>query len=91
MSHCTVWSRLSNVVCAIAVTAGLNPPPHSHVNLKQNTSHVVKAIRESPLQLQARVEGKEVHVPVPKCVYLESWHLSVALPLITFVLCFTYY
>ncbi|KAG1672999.1 hypothetical protein FOA52_005929 [Chlamydomonas sp. UWO 241] len=27
---------------------------------------VVKAIQESPLELQARLEGKEVHVPVPR-------------------------
>ena len=29
---------------------------------------MVQAVRESPLQLQARVEGKEVHVPLPRCV-----------------------
>ena len=34
----------------------------------QDTAAVVQAVRESPLQLQARVEGKEVHVPLPRCV-----------------------
>ena len=39
-----------------------------HPHLVQDTAAVVQAIRESPLELQAREEGKEVHVPLPKCV-----------------------
>jgi len=32
----------------------------------QDLPVVAQAIRDSPLQLQARVEGKEIHVPVPR-------------------------
>lgn len=34
--------------------------------MPQDGEAVARSIRESPLKLQARVEGKEVHVPVPR-------------------------
>jgi hypothetical protein len=33
----------------------------------QDAEPVAQAVRDSPLKLQARVEGNEVHVPVPRC------------------------
>ena len=32
----------------------------------QDMAAVAQAVRDSPLQLQARVEGNEIMVPVPK-------------------------
>eukprot|EP00983_Pelagomonas_calceolata_P024972 785343-Pelagomonas_calceolata.AAC.1 len=39
----------------------------------QDVEPVCTAIRNSPLKLQPRVEGREVQVPIPRWVYNAQW------------------
>lgn len=77
LSQRNSWCEFLHIVCWYGITSlGRSSapvttqlpllPPLVNTSRVQDMEAVAKAIRESPLQLGARVEGKEVHVPVPR-------------------------
>lgn len=62
--------RYVHTACKILVSLDcpsdfIELPPHNNL-LLQTVQNIEKAIRESPLQLNPRIEGEEVLVPVPR-------------------------